>query len=57
MNNELKRIWKEVIMASFEVLFQHLPGGTEKNHKKLQSGQPVPEPRLSPGSPKYEAGV
>jgi hypothetical protein len=28
---ELKRIWKEAIMTSFEVLSWHFPGGTEEN--------------------------
>jgi hypothetical protein len=27
VNNELERIWKEVAVAKFEVLSQHLPGG------------------------------
>jgi hypothetical protein len=31
--NELERIWVEVAMAQFKVLFQHLPGRTEENHK------------------------
>jgi hypothetical protein len=32
--NELERIWKEVIMEQFKVLFQNLDGGTEGNHEK-----------------------
>jgi hypothetical protein len=27
MNNKLGRIWKETIMAQFEVISQYLPGG------------------------------
>jgi len=26
---ELERVWEKVIMAYFEVLFQHFPGWTE----------------------------
>jgi hypothetical protein len=28
------RIWKEVVIACFKVLSQHLPGSTEENHEK-----------------------
>jgi hypothetical protein len=38
VNNELERMWKEAVMAKFKVLSQHLPGRTEENHKKPQSG-------------------
>jgi hypothetical protein len=34
MNSELERISKEMVMAKFKVLFWHLPGRTEENHKK-----------------------
>jgi hypothetical protein len=34
MNNELGKMWKEVVMAS-KVLFQHLPGGTDEHKKKF----------------------
>jgi hypothetical protein len=36
--DELERMWMEAVMALFKVLFLHLPGGTEENHKKPQSG-------------------
>jgi hypothetical protein len=39
--DELERIWKEAVMTQFKVLSQHLPGETDKNHKKPQSRQPV----------------
>jgi hypothetical protein len=32
----MARMWMKVVVALFEILFQHLPGGTEQNHKKLQ---------------------
>jgi hypothetical protein len=38
MNNELGRIWKETVVAEFEVLSLHLPGVIEENHENLQSG-------------------
>jgi hypothetical protein len=41
INNELERIWKEVVVAYFEVLSQHLPGGGWKSHEKDQSGLSV----------------
>jgi hypothetical protein len=31
--DELQRMWKEDILTQTEVLFQHLPGGTEQNHE------------------------
>jgi hypothetical protein len=36
MNDELKRIWKEAVLAQFKVLSRNLLGGTEENHEKLQ---------------------
>jgi hypothetical protein len=35
VNDELGRIWKETIATYFMegLLFLHLPGGTEENHK------------------------
>jgi hypothetical protein len=30
INNELERIWKEAVVALFELLSQHLLGRTEK---------------------------
>jgi hypothetical protein len=38
MNNESQKIWKEAVVDYFKVLSWHLPGGTEENHKKSQSG-------------------
>ena len=32
------RVWKEAVVTYFEVLFQHLPGGTEDNHDKSEKG-------------------
>jgi hypothetical protein len=38
MNNELKRIWKEVAAPN---LRYYLLGGTEENHKERQLERPV----------------
>jgi hypothetical protein len=49
VNNELRRTWKEVVVAYFKVLSWNLPGGTEENHEKpvrLVSGLRF-EPRTS----------
>jgi hypothetical protein len=35
---ELEKMWKEAAMSSFMRLSQHLPGRTEENHEKSQSG-------------------
>jgi hypothetical protein len=55
VNNELKRIWKEVIMVLFKVLTQHFHGGTTENHKQPQDSQSVCSD-MKPGLPEYEAG-
>jgi hypothetical protein len=34
-------MWKEAVVAYFEELTQHLPGGTEENKERNLSGQPV----------------
>jgi hypothetical protein len=38
VKNELGRMLKETPAVSLKVLFRYFPGGTEKNHEKLQSG-------------------
>jgi hypothetical protein len=38
MDVELKGIWLKAVMNSFKVLFQHLPGGSEKNHEHSIAG-------------------
>jgi hypothetical protein len=35
VNNELKERWNKVVMAKFEVLFQHLTGGSEQNNENI----------------------
>jgi hypothetical protein len=36
--NELERVWKEEFVAECKSQSQNVPGGTEENHKKYQSG-------------------
>jgi hypothetical protein len=31
MNDELRKMWKEAVMAYFKVLLPYLPGGTDEN--------------------------
>jgi hypothetical protein len=38
VNNELERLWKEVVVVCCKVLSQNLRGVTEDNHGKPQSG-------------------
>jgi hypothetical protein len=42
VNDELERMWKEVVVACFKVLPQHLPEGTEENHSKIGRMYSVP---------------
>jgi hypothetical protein len=35
VNDELKRTWKEAVVAEFKVLSRHLHGGDEENHEIL----------------------
>jgi hypothetical protein len=37
VNNQLGKIWKEVVMAYFKVLPHHLPGVTEENNINSES--------------------
>jgi hypothetical protein len=39
MNDELEIIWKEAVMAYFEVLSWHFLGGTEENSEIPQDTQ------------------
>jgi hypothetical protein len=36
VNGELESIWKEDVVEYIEVLSQHLPGGSYKNHENSQ---------------------
>jgi hypothetical protein len=47
MNNTVEVTWREAIVAWFEILFQHLPGGTEVITKHLSKRRL--NPALNPG--------
>jgi hypothetical protein len=34
VNGDFEQVWKESVVVYFEILSQHLPGGTEKNNNK-----------------------
>jgi hypothetical protein len=36
VNDELCKLWKGAVVACFEVLFRHPPGGAEENHEESQ---------------------
>jgi hypothetical protein len=48
MSNELQGMWKEEVMAKFDVLLWHLPGGTEENHQNLSHFSERPGRRFNP---------
>jgi hypothetical protein len=55
MNNELKRIWKETVVAQIQAL-SHLTGRSEENHVKVgQASRSVSTRRLEHESAEYEA--
>jgi ferredoxin-fold anticodon binding domain-containing protein len=37
-DDELERMWKEMVVHYFHVLSQNLSGGSEESHKELPSG-------------------
>jgi hypothetical protein len=39
VNNESERMWKEVVIISFEVLSCYFPGEAEESHEKQRSGE------------------
>jgi hypothetical protein len=47
-NEKFERLWKEMVMAYFKVLFWHLPKGKEEKYENPQSGVLVSKPRLEP---------
>jgi len=38
MHGEQKRIWEDMAMSCFKVLFWHSPGVSDRNNQKPQSG-------------------
>jgi hypothetical protein len=35
VNSELETMWKEMVVATFDVLSLHLTGGVKNNHEEL----------------------
>jgi hypothetical protein len=50
-------MWKEAVVASFEVLLWHLPYGLRKATKNLSQDSPSLGSDLNPGPPEYKAEV
>jgi hypothetical protein len=57
VNDESERVWKEAVVGQFEVLFRHLPGGTEENHKNLSQNSWPPGRDSNPEPPEYKVGM
>jgi hypothetical protein len=57
INYEMEWIWKEAIMASFEVLSRICLEGLRKTTKNLSQDSRSPGRDLNPGPPEYKAGV
>lgn len=57
MNTEMGRIWKEAVLAFFEVLSHQLPGGTEESMKTVSQVRLFAVRNLNPGPSEYESGV
>jgi hypothetical protein len=52
VNNELKRAWKEFVLAIVEVLLGYFPGEHEYNHGVLGQGSLPLAREVCPGPPK-----
>jgi hypothetical protein len=56
MNDELERMWEEVVVNYFKALSRHSPGRTEENHEK-PSGYSMSRPRSEPEIAKIQATI
>jgi predicted P-loop ATPase len=54
MNDELERIWKEMVMAYFKVPSWHLSEESEEKHKNLSQDSRSPGQDLNLRHPIYE---
>jgi hypothetical protein len=45
MKEELIRMWYETVLAKFETLYRHMPGGTEEDNENCTN-----QPRFKPGN-------
>jgi hypothetical protein len=54
LNDDLKGMWKEPVVAYCKALSQCLPRGTEENYKKPSQNNPFPGQNLKLILPKHE---
>jgi hypothetical protein len=58
VNDKLEMMWKEAVVAKFQLRPLHfIGGGADENHETPRAQQPVSGPRYEPQSPEYEARV
>jgi hypothetical protein len=48
---------KKTVLASFEVVSRHLPGGTVENHENLSQDIQCPGRDLNPGSAEHDIKI
>jgi hypothetical protein len=56
-NCRIRNDVEEEVSAWFEVLYWHLPGGTEVNHKNFSQDTNCPDRNLNPGPLEHDAEV
>jgi hypothetical protein len=49
-----KKVWKQLVVDYFRVLFWHMPGGNEEAYENLDQNGDCPNQGLNSGTPKYE---
>jgi hypothetical protein len=54
MNNKYERVWKNVIVAQFNVLFRHLPAELRETTQILSQDSRSPGRDMNPGFAEYE---
>jgi hypothetical protein len=55
VNEKIGMMRSEAAVSYFQILSQHLPGETEKNHKDLSQGSPLPGQESNPGPYEFDA--
>jgi hypothetical protein len=57
VHNEVKAVWKEAVVKSFDALYPYLHGGTEENHLRTQPEYSTFRPIFDAESLKCQARV
>jgi len=57
LNDELRKMYEESVVAYFKVLSLNFPGATEVSHEKPQSLELVSMLRFEPGILQYQTSV